>query len=169
MLKEKLQSDMKAALKSGDSATRSLLGMVMSAIKNKELEKRGKLVASVPDPAELERQSALTDEEAMAVIASEVKRRKDSIAEFQKGGRPELAAGERKEMEMLMAYLPVQMSDGDLRTIVKKAIASIRSTSSGQAVGAKDMGKVIAAVMAEAKGSVDGQRVSAMVKEELVK
>ena len=138
---------MKTALKAGDAATRSLIGMVLSAIKNREIEKK----------------SELNDEEVVAVIASEVKKRKDSIAQFEKGGRPELAAVEQKEIDTLMAYLPAQLSDDVVRDVVKSAIAETGATS------AKDMGKVIAAVMAKIKGQAEGGKVSQMVKEELPK
>ncbi|MBI2062143.1 MAG: GatB/YqeY domain-containing protein [Candidatus Yanofskybacteria bacterium] len=147
MLKEKLQQDVKDALKSGDSKKRMVLGMALSAIKNKEIEKR----------------SELSDDGVVAVIASEIKKRKDAVEQYQKGGRPELAEGERGEAEMLMAYMPEQMSEEDVRSEVKKIIAEI---------GAKDMkemGKVIGAVMAKVKGKADGQLVSRLVKEELSK
>jgi len=147
MLKEKLQQDMKNALKSGDSDRRTLIGMVMSSIKNKEIDKKGEL----------------DDVEVIAVIATEIKKRKDSIAEFEKGGRPELAESERAEAEVLMSYLPKQLSDDELRILVEKAISSTGATT------IKDMGKVMTAVKDEAKGSADGQRVSTMVKEILTK
>ena len=147
MLKEKLQQDVKDALKSGDSKKRMVLGMVLAAIKNKEIEKR----------------SELSDDDVISVIASEIKKRKDAIEQYEKGGRPELAEQERKEAEMLMAYMPQQMSEDEVRGEVKKAIAE---------TGAKDMkemGKVIGAVMAKVKGKADGQMVSRLVKEELSK
>lgn len=147
MLKEKLQADVKDALKSGDSKKRMVLGMVLAAIKNKEIEKR----------------SELSDDDMIAVIASEIKKRKDSVEQFEKGGRPELAEGERKEAEMLMSYMPEQMSEEDIRTEIKKTIAE---------TGAKDIkeiGKVIGAVMAKIKGKADGTLVSRIVKEELSK
>jgi len=147
VLKDKLQQDMKDALKSGNSQKRTLLGMAMSAIKNKEIEKR----------------SELNDEEIVSVIASEIKKRRDSVEQFTKGGRPELAEQENKEAEILMAYMPEQMSEEDVRSEVKKVIAE---------TGAKDikeMGKVIGAVMAKVKGKADGTLVSRIVKEELSK
>ncbi len=163
MLKEKLKEDMKNALKSGDSAKRTLLGMVMSSIKNKELEKRGKLIKTITDPVQLEAESQLDEQETMDVVASEVKRRRDSVSEFEKGGRPELAESERAEAEVLMTYLPEQMSDDALRSVIQKAISSSGATS------VKDMGKVMGALKSELKGAADGQRVSTMVKEELSK
>ncbi len=155
MLKEKIQQDVKDALKAGDKEKRMVLGMVLAAIKNKEIEKR----------------SELTDDDVIAVIASEIKKRKDSVEQFEKGGRPELAEGERKEAEMLMAYMPEQMSEDAIRTEVQKAIAEIHSVSSGQAgvKDMKDMGKLIGVVMAKIKGKADGQLVNRLVKEELTK
>ena len=147
MLKEKLQQEMKDALKSGNSQKRTLLGMVLAAIKNKEIEKRGEL----------------GDDDIVAFISSEINKRKDAIEQYKKGGRPELAEQEKREMDILMDYMPEQMTEGQIRDEVKKAIAE---------TGAKDikeMGKVIGAVMAKIKGKADGQMVSRMVKEELSK
>ena len=163
MIIDKLKEDQKQALKSGDAAKRVLIGMVMTSIRNKEIEKRTKLAKTISDTAQLDAESKLTDEEVMDVVASEVKRRKDSISEFEKGGRPELAEGERKEMEMLMAYLPEQMSDDDLRVVVKAAIADTGATE------VREMGKVVGSVMSKVKGKADGGRVSQIVKEELLK
>ncbi len=147
MLKEKLQQEMKYALKGGDSQKRTLLGMVLSAVKNKEIEKR----------------SELGDDDVIAVIASEIKKRKDSVEQFEKGGRPELAEGEKQEAEMLMAYMPEQMSEEAVRNEVKKTIAETGIKDM------KEMGKLIGAVMAKVKGKADGQVVSRFVKEELSK
>ena len=154
---------MKNALKSGDSSRRVLIGMVMASIKNKELEKRGKLSKTITDPIQLDTESQLNEQETLDVLASEVKRRRDSVAEFTKGGRPELAASEQAEADVLMTYLPKQISDDALRAIIQKTISATGAAS------LKDMGKVIGAVMAEVKSTADGQRVSAMVKEELSK
>jgi len=147
MLKDKLQQEMKDALKSGDSRKRTLLGMVLSAVKNKEIEKRGEL----------------NEEDIVAVVSSEIKKRRDSVEQYQKGGRSDLAEQEKKEAEMLMAYMPEQMSEDEVLSEVKKAISE---------TGAKDikeMGKVIGAVMAKVKGKADGQMVSRIVKGELQK
>lgn len=121
--------------------------MVLAAIKNKEIEKR----------------SELSDDDTVVVIASEIKKRKDSVEQFEKGGRPELAEGEKKEAETLMAYMPEQMSEDAIREEIKKAIASTGAS------GPKDMGKVIGAVMTKVKGKADGTLVSNLVKEELQK
>lgn len=147
MLKEKLQQDVKDALKSGDRKKRMVLGMVLSAIKNKEIEKRGEL----------------SEEDIVAVIASEIKKRRDSLDQYQKGGRLDLAEQEKKEAEMLMAYMPEQMSEDEVRAEVKKAVSETGANNM------KEMGKVIGAVMTKVKGKADGQIVSQMVKEELSK
>ena len=99
MLKEKLQQDLKEALKSGDTQKRSVVGMVLAAVKNKEIEKHGEL----------------SDDETIAVVSSEVKKRRDSVEQYEKGGRPELAEGTRKEIEILMAYMPEQMPEEQIR------------------------------------------------------
>ena len=171
MLKDKLQGDMKDALKSGNSQKRTLLGMVLSSIKNKEIEKR----------------SELSDVDVIAVIASEIKKRKDSIEQYQKGGRPELAEQEKKEAEMLMAYMPKQMSEDEVRIEVKKAVSETglgvgsrrgegpnevgtpQKAGNSVAKDMKEMGKIIGAVMSKVKGKADGQMVSRLVKEELTK
>ena len=147
MLKKRLQDDIKTALKSGDKQRRMTLGMVIAAIKNKEIEKRGEL----------------SEEEIVAVIASEIKKRRDAVVQYEKGGRPELAEQEKQEMNILMGYMPEQMSEDEIRAEVKKVISEM---------GAKDireMGKVIGAVMPKLKGKADGQTVSKIVKEELQK
>lgn len=161
MLKERMQADVKEALKSGNSEKRMVLGLALSAIKSRELEKRTKLSRTVTEAAELEKQSAINDEEAVEVISSEIKKRKDSIEQYEKGGRPELAEKEKKEMDILMAYMPEQMSEEAVMSEIKKAISETGAS------GPKDMGKVIGNVMAKVKGRADGQMVSRMVKEAL--
>ncbi len=158
-LKEKLKDDMKTALKAGDASTRSLIGMVLSSAKNREFDKRAKLSKTITDVTELDKAMELNDEEMLEVIATEVKRRKDSVSEFEKGGRPELAASEQAEADKLMTYMPEQLSDDAIREEVKKAISETGSA------GPKDMGKVIGAVMPRVKGKAEGTRVSAIVKE----
>ena len=163
MLKEKLQQDLKDALKSGNSQKRTLIGMVLSAVKNREFDKRAKLSKTEPDSAKLDELSKLNDEEVTETISTEIKKRKDSAEQFEKGGRPELAEGERKEIETLIAYMPEQMSEEEIRREVKQAIGE---------TGAKDikeMGKVLGLLMSKVKGKADGQLVSQIVKEELAK
>lgn len=152
---------MKEALKAGNADKRMLLGMVMASVKNREFDKRAKLSKTESDPAKLDEMSKLNDEEVVETIASEIKKRKDSVEQFEKGGRPELAEKESKEIETLMSYMPEQMSEDEIRAEVKNAI------SLTGAAGPKDMGKVIGAVMAKIKGKADGQVVSRIVKEQL--
>ena len=151
MLKDKLQNDTKEAMKAGDATKRLVLGMVISAIKNKELEKRAKSGKT----------DELNDEEIIDVISLEVKKRKESIESYEKGGREELARKERDEFKILMEYMPEQMSEDAVKEEVKKAILE---------VGAKeirDMGKVLSALMPKLKGRADSSMISKIVKEEL--
>src|SRR3989344_680237 len=159
MLKEKLQKDLNESLKSGDQLKRLVLGMVMTAVKNKELGKRQQLSKAVSDTGELEKQSQLTDEETIEVVASEVKKRKEAMVQFKTGGRDELAQKEKSEMDILLTYLPEQLDEDEIRAEVQKTIAEVG------AAGVKDMGKVIGAVMAKLKGRADGGTVSRLVKE----
>ena len=138
---------MKEAMKAGDAVKRLVLSLVLSAIKNKEIEKR----------------SELTDEDIVGVIRSEVKKRKESIEIYEKAGREELAQKERDELTMLMEYMPEQMEVGDVRLEVRKTIKELGASE------LKDMGKVIGFVMAKLKGKADGSLVSKVVKEELQK
>jgi len=159
MLKEQIQNDIKEAMKSGNSAKRMALGMVMSTIKNKELEKRSKLSKTETDVAKLDEISKLSDEEIIDVISSEIKKRKDSITSYQSGGRPELAEKENEEIGFISIYMPEQLSEEAIREEIKKTITEVGASS------IKDMGKVIGAVMAKIKGKADGQLVSQIVKE----
>ncbi|SRR3989344_915442 len=163
MLKEKLQNDMKESMKAGDANKRMVLSLVMSAIKNKELEKRTKLSKAGTDTGKLEELSMLSEEEVADVISSEVKKRKESVVSYENAGRNELAQKEKSELVILMEYMPEQISEEEIRIEAKKAIAD---------VGAKDikeMGKVLGILMPKIKGKADGQTVSKIVKEELSK
>ncbi|MBI2669770.1 MAG: GatB/YqeY domain-containing protein [Candidatus Yanofskybacteria bacterium] len=159
MLKEKLQKDLNESLKSGDQLKRLVLGMVMTAVKNKELTKRVQLSRTTSQVVQLEKQSQLTDEEVIEVIAGEVKKRKEAMEQFKTGGRDELAQKEKSEMDILLSYLPEQLGESEVRAEVQKTIAEVG------AAGVKDMGKVIGAVMAKLKGRADGGIVSKITKE----
>lgn len=157
-LKDTLKEDLKTAMKAGDAETRSVVGLVLSAAKNRELEKRGKLAKGGTPDAELDTASQLTDEEVMDVILSEVKKRKESIAQFEAGGRPELAADEQRELGILQKYLPEQLSSEALDAEIAASIKELNPQ------GVKDMGKVIGHVMAKVKGRADGNDVSVRIK-----
>src|SRR3989338_530093 len=163
MLKEKLQQDLKDALKSGESEKRVLLGMVLSAVKNREFEKRSKLSKTETDITKLEEGSRLNDEEITEVLSSEIKKRKEAVESFTRGGRQDLAEKEEKELAVLMDYMPEQISEDVVREIVKKTLSDLGLKD------LKDMGKAIGAVMAQVKGKADGTAVSRIVKEEMGK
>ena len=145
MIKEKLEADLKSALKAGESARVSVLRMVISAVRNKEIEKQKK-------------DTGLTDDETLAVLKTEVKKRKDSVEEFRKGAREDLAVKEESEIALLQPYLPAEASDDDIEKAVEVAV---RETD---AANASDFGKAMKAAMAALKGRADGNRVSAAVK-----
>lgn len=161
MLKDKIKDDVKSALKAGDAAKRTTLSTFLSAIKNKELEKRSKLAKSGTPAEQLDSASILSDEEVIEVLGSEIKKRKESAEIYTNAGRPELAEQEKSEAQMLSAYMPEQLSEDVIREKVREAI---KNTG---AAGLKDMGKVTGQVMAAVKGQADGQIVSKIVKEEL--
>lgn len=163
MLKEKIQLDMKEAMKSGNAVKRMVLSLLQSAVKNKELEKRAKFSKIGSEANKFEELSRMSDEEVMDVILSEAKKRKESIESYKKAGRDELAKKEKDELAILMEYLPEPMSEDEIKSEVKKAI---------EETGAKDikeMGKVLGVLMPKVKGRADGQTVSRIVKDELWK
>jgi uncharacterized protein YqeY len=159
VLKEQLQKELNEALKSGNQLRRLVLGLLMTAIKNREVAKRTQLSKTITDIAELEKQSQATNDEVLEVIAGEVKKRKEAIEQFKAGGREDLAQKEKSEIDILAAYLPEQAGEEEIRAEVQKSIAELN------AQGPKDMGKVIGAVMAKLKGKADGGTVSKIAKE----
>ena len=162
MLKEQLKEDLRTAMKAGDAVAKNVIVMVVSAVKNRELDKRAKFLKTGGDASKIEEASQLTDEEVVETISSEIKKRKESIESFSANGRLELAEGEKKELEVLMKYMPEQMSEDAIREEVKKVIADTGATI-------KEMGKTIGAAMAKMKGKADGTVVSRIMKEELSK
>jgi len=162
-LKEKINADYKEAFKAKEEKKVSVLRMLNAAIKNKEVEKRVKLAKEIADDAELEKQSQLNDEEVLTVIGSQASRRKDSIAQYEEGGRPELATQEKEELAILAVYLPAEMSEDEIRKNVQEAIKE-----SG-ASGVADLGKVMKVLMPRVKGKADGNLVNQIVKAELSK
>lgn len=147
-LKQTIFSDLKTAMKAGETEKRDVLRMLDSMIKNTEIDK-------------LKKEEGLGDEEVMEVIARAVKQRRDAATQFETGGRPELAEKEKKEMEILMAYMPAQMSEDKVREIVKEVIAQAGVTSKS------DIGKVMGPAMGRLKGQADGNLVKKIVEEEL--
>lgn len=140
-LAEQIRSELTESMKARDAARTSTLRLLQSAFKNEQIEKGHEL----------------SDEEALAVIRRAVKQRQDSIEQYTKGNRPELAAKEAAELEILNRYLPQQMSEGDAERVVREAIASVAAQSK------KDTGKVIKEVMSHHQGRIDGKRVQEIV------
>lgn len=146
MLKQQIEQDLIVALKSRDENTVSTLKMLKSAIKNKEIE----LIKEL-------------DEEAVVkIIMSEVKKRKDSILQFENGNRIDLADKERAEINVLEKYLPEMLSDEEIKKIIYAIIneEAIEKNPS-------NFGKIMKLVMERASGKVEGNRVSVILKEEL--
>lgn len=161
-LKDTIKDDMKTAFKAGDTVTRSTLTMLLSVIQNRELEKRAKLMkAGAITEAEVAEKSLLSDAEVTDAIMSELKKRKDAVAQYESAGRPELAAGESAEAAILMKYMPEQLSEDAVKALIAEAIASTG------AAGVGDMGKVMGAVTPKTKGKFDGARVNELVREAL--
>ena len=145
-LQEKIQSDITDAMRSKDVLKLGVLRMMKTAVKNKEVEKM----------------KALEEAEVLAVFNSLVKQRKDSIEQFRKGGREDLAQKEESEIKVIEQYLPAAASEDDIQRAIENAIQETGATSM------KDMGKVMKATLAHLAGkTADGSRVSQMVKEKL--
>lgn len=160
-LKEKIQKDLNDALRSGDQLKRLVLGMAANSIKNKELAKRAQFSKTISNIDELETKSRLNDEEVIETIASEIKKRREAIEQFSAGGRAELAQKEKMEMEILLGYMPRQISQAEIKSEIDKVIKEVGAKD------IKDMGKVIGLVMAKVRGRADGDMVSRLVKESL--
>ncbi len=140
-LSDKVRADLTEAMKARNAEKTSVLRMLQSSLKNEQIH--------------LMRE--LTDEEAMAVIRKAVKQRQDSIEQFTKGNRPELAEKERAEMEILKTYLPPELTDEELEAGLREIVASTGAASK------KDMGKVMKEATARYKGRVDGKKIQEVV------
>ena len=141
-LKERITEDMKAAMRAGEKERLGTIRMLQAAIKQREVDER----------------VTLDDAQVLAVIEKMLKQRKESIVQFEQGGRPDLAAKEQSEIELLTVYLPAQLSDAEVDALIKEAIASTGAAS------VKDMGKVMGVVKAQAAGRADMGAVSARIK-----
>jgi uncharacterized protein YqeY len=141
-LKERITEDMKAAMRASDKERLSTIRMAQAAIKQREVDER----------------ISLDDAQVIAVLEKMVKQRKESIAQFEQGGRADLADKERKEIELLRGYLPVPLSADEIDALIREAIAASGAAS------VKDMGKVMALVKTRAAGRADMGAVGARVK-----
>ena len=143
MLMERIESDLKNAMKEKNELVLGTLRMLKAAIKNKEIDKQRK---------------PLAEEEILEVVQKQIKQHHDSIADFEKAKREDLVKKEKGELAILEQFLPKQLSEKELKTIVQNAM---------QSLGAKskiDMGKVMKEVMSQVAGRADGKRVSQLVQ-----
>lgn len=144
-MREKITADMKAAMKSGDSAKVGALRLMISAMKDREIEARGS-------------GKELTGDDVLALFQKMIKSRQELLDIYEKNARPELAEKERAEIAVIAAYLPQQLSEAEVAAAIKEAIAEIGAAS------IKDMGKVVAALKAKYTGRMDFAKASATVK-----
>jgi uncharacterized protein len=144
-LKERVTEDMKAAMRAKDSERLGTIRMITSAIKQREVDER----------------ITLDDTQVLAVIEKMIKTRKESVAQFQSGGREDLVAKENKEIELLQAYMPAQLSEAELDALIAESIAQSGATS------IKEMGKAMAVLKQRAQGRADMSAVSAKLKAKL--
>ena len=142
---EKIQEDMYTAMKSGDKEKANTLRNVISKLKDRQIEKR----------------ETLSSEEEIKILQTLVKQRKESIELYEKGGRGELVAVEKQEMDIINSYLPKMMSEDAIKDIVKNVIDSTGAGSMS------DMGKVMPEVMRQGKGLIDGKTAQKLVSEML--
>lgn len=144
-LMEQLTADMKEAMKAHDKDRLAVIRMARGAVRQKEIDGKKKL----------------DDNEIIAVLSKEVKMRRDSIDEFKKGNRQDLVDKTQAEIDVLMGYLPKQMSEEEVKKLVEEAVAQTGATTM------KDMGKVMGALMPKVKGRADGKMVNNLVRAHL--
>ncbi|MCX7570819.1 GatB/YqeY domain-containing protein [Tumebacillus sp. DT12] len=144
-LTERLTNDMKQAMKDKDKVRLSVIRMVRTAIQN----------------AEIDQKKSLSDDEVVVVLNRELKQRRDSLQSFEAANREDLIQDAKQEIEILLDYLPAQLTAEELRSLVQEAIAETG------AKGKSDMGKVMSALMPKVKGRADGKLVNQIVQEAL--
>ena len=141
-LSERLNEDMKQAMKSQDKFRLSVIRMIRSAIKNIEIEQK----------------RALNDDEVIDILSREIKQRKDSLQEFDKAGRVDLAENVKVEIAIIGEYLPKQLSEEEIKVIVQETIQEVGASSKSE------IGKVMGALMPKVKGRADGKLVNQWVQ-----
>lgn len=144
-LRERITEDMKGAMRAGDKDRLATIRLTLAAIKQREVDER----------------ITLDDAQVLAVIEKMIKQRREAITQFASGGRADLVAKETAEIEVLKAYLPAQLSEGELDALIAEAIAATGAAS------VKDMGKVMGLVKQKAQGRADMGAVSARIKQKL--
>ena len=142
-IKDKLMADLKDAMKSHNKLRKDVITLIRSAIKQREVDER----------------IELTDEDMLTIISKQLKEKKSSIEDFKKGNREDLVKQTEDEMKILLEYLPKQLSQEDLKEIVKDAIDKENISSM------KDIGKLMKAVMPQVKGKADGNAVNKIARE----
>jgi len=147
-LKETITNDMKTAMKAGDSAKLLTIRMLLAAVKQREVDER----------------IVLTDADVVAIVEKAIKQRKESIAQFTTGNRPDLVAKEEAEAVVLLAYMPAKMSDAEVDAILTAAVAEVAATG---VTGNAAMGKIMAIVKPKLAGKADMSAVSGKVKAKL--
>lgn len=146
-LREQINDDLKAAMRGGETARRDTIRLLTAALKQREVDER----------------KVLTDADVLAVIEKMIKQRRDSIAQFEQGGRQDLADREKQELTLLQAYMPQAMGDDEVAAAVAAAVAETG------AAGPADMGKVMAVLKPKLAGRADMAKVSVAVKARLAK
>lgn len=146
-LREKINDDLKSAMRGGDAARRDTIRLLLAALKQREVDER----------------KTLTDADVLGVIEKMIKQRRDSISQFEQGGRQDLADKEKQELALLQAYMPQAISDDELAAAVAAAVAAAGASSPA------DMGKVMAVLKPKLAGRADMSKVSAAVKAQLTK
>lgn len=142
-LKDTLMNDLKESMKNKDQVRKSVVTLVRSAIKQKEVDERVEL----------------SDDDILDVISKQLKQRKDALEEFKKVQRDDLVEETEKEISILMGYLPEQLTDEELHAIVSETINQVGATTM------KDMGKIMGVVMPKVKGKADGKRINEIAKQ----
>ena len=144
-LKERITEDMKTAMRAGEKERLATIRLILSAIKQREVDER----------------IALDDSQVLAAVEKMIKQRKEAITQFEAGGRQDLVAKESAEIKILQTYLPAQMSDAEIDALIAESIDSTGAAS------IKDMGKVMGAVKGKAQGRADMAVVGARIKQKL--
>ncbi len=152
MLKDKINEDIKSAMKSGDQLSLDVLRGLNAAFNNKSIEKRGKGLSE-----------ELAEEEILEILAKELKKRKDAVILYIQGHRGDLAEKEEKEAVLIQKYLPAQMTREEIEKIVVKKIEVIRADKQGDI----SFGNIMKEVMKELRGKADAQIISGIVKEKI--
>lgn len=146
-LREQINEDLKAAMRGGEVARRDTIRLLLAALKQREVDER----------------KTLTDADVLGIIEKMLKQRRDSISQFEQGGRQDLADKEKQELTLLQAYMPQALGDAEIAAAVTAAVAETGATAPA------DMGKVMAVLKPKLAGRADMSKVSAVVKAQLTK